>query len=86
MLLFLLAGVLLLNATLTVRASEAKSHSGQGWENLTDAVIKEVWRINYNVLQHLYQRLSIVCLGECSLQWYRVSVMGCPCPEQSFLH
>ena len=32
-------GVLLLNAILTVRASEAASHSGMGWEKFTDAVI-----------------------------------------------
>ncbi|AZQ58068.1 uracil-DNA glycosylase [Maribacter sp. MJ134] len=33
-------GVLLLNATLTVRAHEAGSHQGQGWERFTDSVIK----------------------------------------------
>lgn len=33
-------GVLLLNATLTVRANEAGSHQNKGWEQFTDAVIK----------------------------------------------
>jgi uracil-DNA glycosylase len=33
-------GVLLLNATLTVRASMAGSHQSKGWEQFTDAVIK----------------------------------------------
>ncbi len=33
-------GVLLLNATLTVRAGQAGSHQGKGWEQFTDAVIK----------------------------------------------
>lgn len=33
-------GVLLLNATLTVRGGAAGSHQGQGWETFTDAVIK----------------------------------------------
>ncbi len=33
-------GVLLLNATLTVRAHSAGSHQRQGWEQFTDAVIK----------------------------------------------
>ncbi|MDO8548514.1 MAG: uracil-DNA glycosylase [bacterium] len=33
-------GVLLLNATLTVRAGAAGSHQGQGWEEFTDATIK----------------------------------------------
>lgn len=32
-------GVLLLNATLTVRAHTAGSHQGKGWETFTDAVI-----------------------------------------------
>jgi uracil-DNA glycosylase len=33
-------GVLLLNATLTVRAGEPGSHQKKGWETFTDAVIK----------------------------------------------
>lgn len=33
-------GVLLLNATLTVRAHQAGSHQRQGWEEFTDAVIR----------------------------------------------
>lgn len=33
-------GVLLLNATLTVRASAAGSHQNKGWEEFTDAAIK----------------------------------------------
>lgn len=35
-------GVLLLNATLTVRARTAGSHQGKGWEQFTDAVIKKL--------------------------------------------
>ena len=35
-------GVLLLNATLTVRAGLAGSHQGKGWEEFTDAVIREL--------------------------------------------
>ncbi len=35
-------GVLLLNATLTVRAGQAGSHQNKGWETFTDAVIKIV--------------------------------------------
>lgn len=33
-------GVLMLNTVLTVRAHEANSHKGMGWEKFTDAVIK----------------------------------------------
>ena len=35
-------GVLLLNATLTVRAGQAGSHQGKGWEEFTDAVIRQL--------------------------------------------
>lgn len=35
-------GVLLLNATLTVRAREPKSHYGRGWERFTDAVVSKL--------------------------------------------
>src|ERR1051326_367733 len=33
-------GVLLLNATISVRANQAGSHQKKGWENFTDAIIK----------------------------------------------
>lgn len=35
-------GVLLLNAILTVRRAEATSHSGIGWQEFTDAVIRTI--------------------------------------------
>ncbi|HAT66206.1 MAG TPA: uracil-DNA glycosylase, partial [Flavobacteriaceae bacterium] len=35
-------GVLLLNATLTVRAHQAGSHQNKGWEQFTDAVISKL--------------------------------------------
>ncbi|MCW5899235.1 MAG: uracil-DNA glycosylase [Flavobacteriales bacterium] len=35
-------GVLLLNAVLTVRAGQAGSHQGKGWEPFTDAVIRRL--------------------------------------------
>lgn len=35
-------GVLLLNAVLTVRAHEAASHAGHGWERFTDAVVRAI--------------------------------------------
>ena len=35
-------GVLLLNATLTVRAATAGSHQNKGWESFTDAVIQKI--------------------------------------------
>lgn len=35
-------GILLLNATLTVEKDKAGSHQGKGWEQFTDAVIKQL--------------------------------------------
>ena len=49
-------GVLLLNATLTVRARNAGSHQGKGWETFTDAAI---------------QRLSGKCSNLVFLLWGR---------------
>lgn len=37
-----LAGVLLLNAVLTVRQSEPNSHQNKGWEQFTGAILKAV--------------------------------------------
>lgn len=35
-------GVLLLNSVLTVAAHQAASHAGHGWEQFTDAVVREI--------------------------------------------
>ncbi|NNE31449.1 MAG: uracil-DNA glycosylase [Winogradskyella sp.] len=43
-------GVLLLNATLTVRAHEAGSHQNKGWEIFTDTVIKVISEHKNNVV------------------------------------
>ncbi len=43
-------GVLLLNTTLTVRANEAASHQGKGWEMFTDEVIRAVSERNERVV------------------------------------
>lgn len=43
-------GVLLMNATLTVRKGQAGSHQGKGWEEFTDAVIKKISDEKENVV------------------------------------
>ena len=43
-------GVLLLNATLTVREGVAGSHQKQGWETLTDTVIKKISEEKENIV------------------------------------
>lgn len=43
-------GVFLINAVLSVRAAEANSHKGRGWEIFTDAVIKELSQRRENLV------------------------------------
>lgn len=47
-------GVLLLNATLTVRAHQANSHQRLGWANFTDATIKAISNHNEHVVFMLW--------------------------------
>lgn len=51
-------GVLLLNATLTVRAGEAGSHQNRGWETFTDAVIANISKQKNNVVFLLWGRYA----------------------------
>ncbi|MDR3267068.1 MAG: uracil-DNA glycosylase [Tannerella sp.] len=47
-------GILLLNATLTVRAHLAASHQGKGWETFTDAVIRKLALERKNIVYILW--------------------------------
>ncbi|WP_161891138.1 uracil-DNA glycosylase [Pontibacter russatus] len=47
-------GVLLLNATLTVRAATAGSHQKKGWEEFTDAVVQKVNDLKEHVVFMLW--------------------------------
>ena len=47
-------GVLLLNAVLTVRAHEAASHAGRGWEQFTDAVVQSIAQHKQGVVYMLW--------------------------------
>jgi uracil-DNA glycosylase len=51
-------GVLLLNTTLTVRAGEAGSHQGLGWESFTDEVIRIVNNKSHPVVFVLWGALA----------------------------
>ena len=51
-------GVLLLNATLTVKAHEAGSHQKQGWETFTDAVISKISEEKENVIFLLWGKFA----------------------------
>jgi uracil-DNA glycosylase len=47
-------GVLLLNAVLTVRAHEAASHAGHGWETFTDAVVRAIAQRKQGIVYMLW--------------------------------
>ena len=47
-------GVLLLNATLTVRANQPRSHFHKGWELFTDAAIKHISEVRQNLVFMLW--------------------------------
>ena len=51
-------GVLLLNATLTVRAKQAGSHQKKGWEEFTDAVIQKISAEKEGVIFLLWGRFA----------------------------
>lgn len=51
-------GVLLLNATLTVRSGMAGSHQGKGWEEFTDAVIRKLAENNANLVFILWGKYA----------------------------
>ncbi|MEP6748649.1 MAG: uracil-DNA glycosylase [Bacteroidota bacterium] len=51
-------GVLLLNASLTVRANEANSHAKTGWTEFTDAVIKKISDQKQNIVFLLWGKFA----------------------------
>jgi uracil-DNA glycosylase len=51
-------GVLLLNATLTVRSGQAGSHQGQGWETFTDKVITTISEQRAGIVFLLWGRFA----------------------------
>ena len=71
-------GVLLLNATLTVRAHQAGSHQRQGWEEFTDAHWPRgvnIWFLYFGVLMpKRKERLSIVVVI-----WYWLRLIRLRC-------
>lgn len=51
-------GILLLNAVLTVRAHQANSHEGKGWERFTDFIIKQISERNEHVVFMLWGKFA----------------------------
>lgn len=73
-------GVLLLNATLSVRAHEAGSHQKKGWETFTDVVIKSVSEFNENVVFLLWGGYAKKKIKLIDCQKHKILTSGHPSP------
>eukprot|EP01135_Chromosphaera_perkinsii_P002597 Nk52_evm113s224 gene=Nk52_evmTU113s224 len=77
-------GVLLLNAALTVRAANANSHAGKGWEKFTDTVI--------NILSNRYSGIVFMLWGSyaqkkgANINRRKHKVLECPHPSPLSAH
>ncbi|MFN3876178.1 MAG: uracil-DNA glycosylase [Flavobacteriales bacterium] len=77
-------GVLLLNATLTVRADQAGSHQGKGWERFTDAAIGQVSRRHSGIVFLLWGRSAQQ--KESLIDGHRHYVLKAPHPSPLSAH
>ncbi|TVR70968.1 MAG: uracil-DNA glycosylase [Marinilabiliales bacterium] len=73
-------GVLLLNATLTVRAGQAGSHQNRGWETFTDAVITSLSRNSTGIVFMLWGRYAQAKEGLIDTSRHRVLKAAHPSP------
>ncbi|SDB35489.1 Uracil-DNA glycosylase [Flavobacteriaceae bacterium MAR_2010_188] len=73
-------GVLLLNATLTVRASSAGSHQNKGWEQFTDAIIKIINKEKSGVVFLLWGGYAKKKTGLIDTSKHHVLTSGHPSP------
>ena len=73
-------GVLLLNATLTVRAHQAGSHQGKGWEQFTDRVIELISEQNENVVFLLWGGFAKKKAVKVNKQKHHILTSGHPSP------
>lgn len=80
-------GVLLLNATLTVRQNEPMSHHGKGWERFTDAVIAKLCEREDPVIFVLWGKSAQEkCRNNASLNASRHFVLTAPHPSPFSAH
>lgn len=79
-------GVLLLNATLTVRAKEPKSHFGRGWETFTDRVVKLLYTKEDPLVFLLWGRSAAEKFEQISQGSSRHLVLKAPHPSPFSAH
>lgn len=73
-------GVLLLNATLTVREHQAGSHQNKGWENFTDAVIQLINNKKQNIVFLLWGGFAKKKMKLIDVEKHQVLTSGHPSP------
>ena len=73
-------GVLLLNATLTVRAHQPGSHQKKGWEQFTDAVIQKLSEEREGLVFLLWGGFAKKKIGLVNTQKHHVLTSGHPSP------
>jgi len=73
-------GVLLLNATLTVRAHQAGSHQGKGWEQFTDRVIELISEQKENEVFLLWGGFAKKKAAKVNKQKHHILTSGHPSP------
>jgi uracil-DNA glycosylase len=73
-------GVLLLNATLTVRSSQAGSHQNKGWEQFTDAVISIISKEKEKLVFLLWGNYAKKKMKLINTAKHHVLVAGHPSP------
>ncbi len=73
-------GVLLLNATLTVRAHQAGSHQKQGWEQFTDAIIQQISKKKENIVFLLWGGFAKKKGAKIDTTKHHILISGHPSP------
>lgn len=77
-------GVLLINATLTVRANQAGSHQKKGWETFTDAVIQRLSSSKSNIIFLLWGNYAQAKQGLVDLTRHYVLKAAHPSPLSAY--
>jgi len=77
-------GVLLLNATLTVRENQAGSHQNRGWETFTDAVISSLSQQRQNIIFVLWGNYAIAKRKLIDLSNHHILTAAHPSPLSAY--
>jgi uracil-DNA glycosylase len=77
-------GVLLLNATLTVRENQAGSHQNRGWEKFTDAAIQQLSALQNGLVFVLWGKFAIAKKELIDLNRHNVLTAAHPSPFSAY--